>query len=684
MESNQNGSDQAGHERSGGTPKSVAGVVSPQKSHRAVLVVEDDDLLRNLIIRTLGNAGFEVEGAATGSAAIDHVRRFPGWVLLLDQQLPDMTGQEVVSVLASSGVKVHFVVMTGQGDERLAVDMMKFGAADYLIKDAGLVDVLPSVLDRTFRSIESERLLQTTELALRESENRFRKLFQDMTAVAVHGYGRTGVIHYWNRASTLLYGYSSQEAIGANILDLLVPGELREAIEISMRQMVEAGVVTPPSESVFRCKDGSLVDVYSAHSIVRLPGHEPELFCISVDLTDRKRAEEEREKLREQLSQSQKMESVSRLAGGVAHDFNNMLGVIFGHAELAMDMITPQDPMHACLKEIHKAAERSAELTRQLLAFARKQTVQPRVVDINVTLGGMLQMLKRVMQEQIELVWKPGHDIGKVRIDPLQLHQILVNLCLNAREAISDTGTVTLRTDSIVIDDAFCVVHEGAVPGRYALIEVSDSGCGMDAEAQRNLFEPFYSTGASGEGIGLGLSSVYGAIKQNNGYIDVSSKPGAGSVFSIYLPLHEEAQGSAAPAAGGARQPDCVETILLVEDEVAILRMIRNVLARQGYSVMATSVPYEAIDMARSHSGKIDLLISDVIMPGMNGKDLSEKIIQLCPGIKCLFMSGYTANVIAPHGMLEDSVKFIQKPFLISDLTTMVRDVLRGEPDPFV
>ncbi len=650
--------------------------VSPSRS---VLVVEDDDLLRGLIVDLLGKRGFAVAGVGTGSDAVALlVQQQPVPVLLLDQQLPDMKGQDVVSALAGCGIKVQFIMMTGLGDERFAVDMMKFGAVDYLVKDGMLLEVLPGVLERAFRTIESERLLQATERALRESEKRFRGLFQDMTAVAVHGFDRHGIVHYWNKASAELFGYVPHEAIGSNIVDLIVPQEKRAEMTERIRWMADAGETEPACETELVRRDGACVAVFSSYSIVQMPGRDPEMFGINVDLTERKRAEAEREKLMEQLSQARKMESVGRLAGGVAHDFNNMLGVIFGQAELALDMLAPGDSLYERLQEIRKAAERSAELTRQLLAFARKQTVQPRVLDINETLEGMLKMLRRVVGEHIELQWLPGSRAGLIHIDPVQVHQILANLCENAREAIPDTGTISIKTERVTCSPEFCSRQEGCNPGDHTCLTVTDSGIGMDAEMQTHLFEPFFTTKRLGEGTGLGLATVYGVVKQNKGFIRVESQLGKGSSFHIYFPIHASAP-VASRAATEAASRGGTETILLVEDEPAILKMITGMLESLGYTVIASGDPVAALELVRRYQGSLDLLLTDVIMPGMNGKALAMAVTELHPGIGLLFMSGYTANIIGPHGVLDEGVHFIQKPFFMHDLSARIRDALKDK-----
>jgi two-component system cell cycle sensor histidine kinase/response regulator CckA len=406
-------------------------------------------------------------------------------------------------------------------------------------------------------------------------------------------------------------------------------------------------------------------------------GQTAGIVVFSEDITERKRAEEDTAKLAAQLQQAQKMESVGRLAGGVAHDFNNMLGVILGNVEIALDQIDPAQPLYDGLKEIQNAGKRSADLTRQLLAFARKQNIAPKVLDLNDTIAGMLKMLKRMIGENICLNWLPSENLWPVMMDPSQLDQTLANLCVNARDAIHDTGTIAIKTRNCVLDEEFCGSHAGCVPGEYVQLTVSDDGCGMDEETLSHIFEPFFTTKGAGVGTGLGLSTVYGAIKQDNGFIYVDSAPGPGTTITIYLPRHRdkaEVRQAWLEVAGPSVYGQ--GTILLVEDEPALLKLVATMLQKHGYTVMAASTPGEAIRLAREHPGEIHLLMTDVIMPEINGRDLAEKLLSLYPNLKRLFMSGYTAEVIAHQGVLEEGVGFIQKPFTAQSLADKVKEVL--------
>jgi len=423
---------------------------------------------------------------------------------------------------------------------------------------------------------------------------------------------------------------------------------------------------------------GELVNVYAtSFSVTDLATGAPQFLAnVSLDITKLKQAEEERAKLTEQLNQAQKMESVGRLAGGVAHDFNNMLGVILGHTEMALDQLEPDKPVYANLIEIKKATERSADLTRQLLAFARKQTAAPKVLDLNKTVEGMLKMLRRLIGEDIDLVWRPGNNLGLIKMDPSQIDQILANLCVNARDAIGDTGMVIIETGPAAFDKTYCTAYTDFSPGEYTMLAISDNGCGMDKQTLEKAFEPFYTTKGTGKGTGLGLATVYGIVKQNDGFINVYSEPGKGTTFKIYLPRYSAKDGPITQGDTWKQVVSSNETILLVEDESMILEMTKSMLQHHGYTVLAAATPGEAIRLAETYTGQIHLLMTDVIMPEMNGRELANHLVSLHPHLKCLFMSGYTADAIARHGVLDEGVHFIQKPFTVTDLAAKVHQAL--------
>nr|WP_320011486.1 PAS domain S-box protein [uncultured Desulfobulbus sp.] len=514
------------------------------------------------------------------------------------------------------------------------------------------------------------------EEALRESEEKLHSLFSAMTEmVVVHelvfddkGMPCNYRILDCNQAFCQITKIKKETAIGKTATEVY---KTDSAPYIDLY----AGVALSGESDEF-------VTYYAPmdkHFLVSVVSPRKNLFAtITSDITEIKKSQAEREKLQDQLNQSQKMESVGRLAGGIAHDFNNMLSVIIGYAELALEKIDPASPLYANVNSIQQAGKRSADLTRQLLAFARKQTIAPKVIDINDIIEGMLSMLRRLIGEDVDLLWHPGRNVQSIKIDPCQIDQLLANLCVNARDAIDGVGKITLETSEKSFDEDYCQDHPEAKPGDYVLLEVSDNGCGMDKKTMNHIFEPFFTTKEEGQGTGLGLASIYGMIKQNNGFIYVYSELGQGTTFKIYLPVSgtKSAEVSEKPIDNLAEHGN--ETILLVEDESAILEMTTTMLERIGFRVLAAATPSEAIRLANEYRGRIDLLMTDVVMPEMNGRVLAENLLSHYPDIKRLFMSGYTANVIAHHGVLDDNVHFIQKPFSKKDLGMKLREVLES------
>ena len=477
-----------------------------------------------------------------------------------------------------------------------------------------------------------------------------------------------GMIQYVNPAFETVTGYSFDEVIGSNSR-ILQSGEHDKDFYRNLWETIIGGN-TWKGHFINKKKDGTR---YS-EDVVISPVRGPEGGIVNFVAVKRDSTREHL--LEDQLRQAQKMESIGRLAGGVAHDFNNMLQVISSYVEISLGQTEEGDPLHRNLLQVGKAARRSADLVGQLLAFARKQTVSPRVVDVNEAVGGALRMLQRLIGEDIDIAWMPGHDVGKVRIDPSQLDQVLANLAVNARDAISGVGKLTIETENMTIDEEYRSAHPGFVAGNFAMLAVSDNGSGMNRETLSHLFEPFFTTKAVGKGTGLGLATVYGIVKQNNGFINVYSEPGRGSTFRIYLPRVAE-QPEDAPAGGGARaMPKGTETILVVEDEEAILEISRTLLESLGYTVISAGTPIEALQQVAELKKPVQLLITDVVMPQMNGLELARRLAETNPGLKWIFMSGYTADVIAHQGILDKGVHFISKPFSMSDLAEKVREVL--------
>jgi signal transduction histidine kinase len=394
------------------------------------------------------------------------------------------------------------------------------------------------------------------------------------------------------------------------------------------------------------------------------------------DVTGRRKAEEEKERLRAQLQQAMKMEAVGRLAGGVAHDFNNLLTAIMGNVSLAGMKLSPTDPARSLLVEANKAAESAASLTQQLLAFSRKQIIQPKNLDLNAQIAEMKKMLVRLIGENIELKTVPGADLGPVRIDAGQFEQILANLAVNARDAMPGSGKLLIETANVELDEAYGVTHPYVRPGRFVMLAVSDTGHGMSAEVRRQIFEPFFTTKPKGTGTGLGLSTIYGVVKQANGSIEVYSEVGRGTTFKIYLPRVEGEAARPKESSAPMELQGGSETVLLVEDEEIVRNLGVRILSGLGYRVMHAGNGDEAIELARDHGERIDLLMTDVVMPGMSGRELANRLACLHPETRMLFTSGYTDNAIVHHGVLDEGVSFIGKPYSHSALARKVREVL--------
>jgi two-component system, cell cycle sensor histidine kinase and response regulator CckA len=392
----------------------------------------------------------------------------------------------------------------------------------------------------------------------------------------------------------------------------------------------------------------------------------------------------ERRALENQLRQSQKMEAIGRLAGGIAHDFNNLLMVISGYSEFLLERLGPEQPMlRGPAQEIASAAQRATSLTRQLLAFSRKQMLAPKVIDLNEVVTENLKMLTRLIGEDIDLVMIPSGDIGAVKADPGQIEQVIMNLAVNARDAMPQGGKLTIETANVTLDESYARLHAPVMPGEYVMLAISDTGSGMDSETQSQIFEPFFTTKGT-KGTGLGLSTVYGIVKQSGGYIWVYSEPGKGTTFKIYLPRITEVGEAPVvqPAIAAVKREDGMETILLVEDEENLRRLARQYLETQGYKVLAAADGAAAVQICTAHQGPIHLLLTDVIMPGMNGRELAQRITSLRPKIKVLYMSGYTENAIGHNGMLDAGINLLQKPFTLLALKAKVREVLDYEPTP--
>jgi PAS domain S-box-containing protein len=683
-----------------------------------ILIVDDHVDNRYLAEALLTGNGHQVQAVANGVEALAQLQSREFDLIISDILMPVMDGFELCrkvkmdKKLCQIPFIVYTATYTGPQDEALA---LKIGADRFLQKpcepDLFMAvieevmaapksgDSLPKVdplqeeevfklynerlvrkLEQKMVQLENEtKALRETEEALRASEKKYRRLYESMTDGFAY-VDMQGNIRESNEAFQQMLGYRGEELARLTYNELTPENWHAYEQEIVQNQILKKGF-SEVYEKEYRKKDGSTFPVeLRTFLICNDVGEKEGMWAIIRDLTARREAEKFQQGLEDQLHQAQKMESVGRLAGGVAHDFNNMLSVILSYAEMGLGKTAPGSALHGYFEDILDAAQRSAGITRQLLAFARKQAVVPQVLNLNETVESMLKMLRRLIGEDITLTWLPQPDLWPVKIDPSQIDQLLANLCVNCRDAIIGVGKITIETGMVILDATYCASHIGAVPGEYVLLAVSDNGCGMGKETLDKIFEPFFTSKELGEGTGLGLATVYGIVKQNNGSIRVYSEPGKGATFKIYLPRHSQHLAKVEQESSGAIQRGQGESVLVVEDEPVILEMTGIILSDLGYKVLSAGSPKEAVRLAENQTTEIHLLLTDVIMPDMNGKDLADLLLITHPNLKCLFMSGYTANVIASHGVLDKEINFIQKPFSVRDLSIKVRETLDQRP----
>jgi two-component system cell cycle sensor histidine kinase/response regulator CckA len=514
--------------------------------------------------------------------------------------------------------------------------------------------------------------------ALRESEKKFQQ-FYDEAPVGYHELDSKGRITRVNRKELQMLGYSAGEMLGKPVWNFFEEEETTRKVILAKL----SGDVSfhDTFERTYRRKDGSTLPVLVEDRVIRDSENQVIAIRSTVeDITERRRTEEALRKSEEQLRQWQRVEAIGRLAGGVAHDFNNLLMTIKGCSELLLGAFDRRDPRREEVEEILKAADRATALTRQLLAFGRRQVLQPQVLDLNAVVMNMDKMLRRLIGEDIQLITSLEPEVWSVKVDPGMIEQVVMNLAVNSRDAMPSGGKLTIETSNVIHDEEYASHHVSVKPGYYVMLAISDTGCGMDKETQSHLFEPFFTTKDTGKGTGLGLSTVYGIIKQSGGNIWAYSEPGLGTTFKIYLPRVEKAakgyKPRLKPKEVGA--PGGTETILLVEDEEAVRSMVSKVLQNKGYTVLEARHGNEAIKVSERYEGSINLMVTDVIMPQMSGRELAERLASMRPEMHVLYMSGYPDNTIVQHGVLEPGTAFLQKPFTINALELKVREILDG------
>jgi PAS domain S-box-containing protein len=516
-------------------------------------------------------------------------------------------------------------------------------------------------------SFRMTRHLKTSAAELRKLT---RAVEQSPTTIVITDLN--GTIEFVNPKFTQLTGYSATEALGKNPR-ILKSGKTAPEVYTQLWQTITTGQIWE-GELLNKARDGALFWEHTTISPLRnQQGEMTHFLCTKEDITEKKR-------IQEQLNQAQKIDSIGRLAGGIAHDFNNMLATISGNVELALRKLENDKPLKNHLLQIKDTASRSADLTRQLLGFARKQTIQPQILDLNQSVQGMLKMLQRLIGEDISLNWSPAAEPMKVLIDPSQLDQILTNLVANARDAIATSGTLALSSEKVTFDQNYCLLHPYSQPGDYVRLDVSDDGCGISPDELKNIFDPFFTTKGATKGTGIGLSTVYGIVRQNHGSIEVYTEVGRGTTFSVYLPYLADEMMIGPPAAEKKLQGG-KEQLLLVEDDPSLLETTRQLLEELGYQVRATGDWRQALELAEDTRNPVDLLLTDVIMPGCNGKELAEKIHARKPELKVLYMSGYATDIISSRGLLDEGVHLLRKPFTSQVLAMKLREVLDPAPD---
>ena len=526
----------------------------------------------------------------------------------------------------------------------------------------------PDRIDRVITDITDRKNLELQLLKSKEEQDSILNAIDD---IVMSGSVKERKFTYLSPSFTNLFGNNIEEHLQNWHLwvESVHPDDRELLYDATMKRTVE-----DISEHEFRVikQDGNIAWVRSRSKIITDKNGAPErLQRILTDITRYKQAEQEQEKLQKQLLQSQKMESVGRLAGGVAHDFNNMLSVIIGHADLALRCLAPGQPLHKTFTQICKTAERAGVLTRELLAFAGKQTIAPEVLDVNESIEGMLTMLRRLIGDNINLVWQPGENLDPIKVDPSQINHVLAEVCLNAKDAFNAGGTITITTGSASINEFLCKQQPSLVPGEYITLTITDDGQGMDNETLAKIFEPFFTSKELGKG--LGMATVYGIVEQNNGFINISSEPDIGTCVTIYLPQYSSPKPLSLVTDDKA---ESIKTIMLVEDEPENLEMYLTMLESLGYNVLAAGTPQDCLRLAQSYKGHIDLLVTDVVMPEMNGRELADAFIASHPTTQCLFMSGYSAEVISRNGVLANGINFIEKPFTLENFAKKIDGVL--------
>ena len=586
-------------------------------------------------------------------------------LILSDFLLPAFDGLAALKIAQARWPDIPFIVASGTLGEERAVDSLKSGATDYVLK-GHLVRLVPAVR-RAMQEVEDRAEHRRIERLI-QSERNFSETSLNSLPGIFYLYDQAGKFLRWNRNFERVSGYAAEELARMGPLDFFV-GDERDYIAKKIEEVFAAGAAN--AEARFAARDGTLTDYYFTGQKVQMEGR-PCLIGTGIDVSERK-------KLELQFIGAQKMEVMGQLASGVAHDFNNILAVMMGYGNLILAELGAGSPLRKYAEEIQHAADRAAGLTRQLLVFSRKQTIQPVVLDLNDVLKDLDKMLHRLIDEHITLTMVPGKEIGRIKADPGYVGQVLMNLVVNARDAMPNGGKLTIATDNVTLDARS---HKGAIPGAYVRLTVSDTGTGMTDEVKARLFEAFFTTKPKGKGTGLGLATCQTIVQQCCGHIEVQSELGKGTTFKIYFPRVEQAVDTTTKPIETSPPPRGTETLLLVEDEPSVRHLAAGALETLGYNVLRANNGQDALRVAREHKGSpIRLVVTDVIMPQMGGKVMAEWLKTTYPDLKILFTSGYTDDALAQHGVLEPGVAFLPKPYTTTILARKVRAMLDNETD---
>ncbi len=673
---------------------------SAGRRQRRILYVEHNPADIDLTLRHFAEAAahLSVEVVRSSGQALSRLGEATFDLVLCDLRMPDMSGLDLLREARRNGPLAPFIVITGKGDEVTAVAALKLGAYDYIVKRDNYLTQLPYAIDNAIarsQLAESNHRLRA-ELTQRErAETEYARLLSDVQGerqrmaeiiASVHG----AVWESWGppddpgQRTEFISGYA-EPMLGYSVQQWSsTPGFWLRIVHPEDRDRAAreaAGFFASGKSGIhqFRtiAKDGRVVWV-EAHSTVVFDdkGNRAGMRGVILDITASKEAEQARARLEEQLRHAQRMESIGRLAGGVAHDFNNLLTTINGYAELVLTELEPESPLRASLDEIRKAGERAAELTHQLLAFSRRQIIQPRNIALNSLIREDTKLLKRLLGEDIELEAILDPELGQIRGDQGQMHQVILNIAINARDAMPQGGKLALETRNVTVGEGNAREHPSLQPGSYVMLSMSDTGVGMDSETKSRIFEPFFTTKEKEKGTGLGLSMVYGIIEQCGGSILVDSEPGLGTTIRIYLPRIEEPAAQSAEARAEPGNPRGSETVLVVEDDDTVRHITCQVLRDLGYKVLEAANGDEALRVSEAHRGQIPLLITDMVMPQMDGRELAARMRHLRPEMRVLYMSGYTDDALVRRGPLEPGMSFLQKPFTGRELAQTARRIL--------